>query len=212
MKTKTKTQTKFRWGQDQDQDEREDWIRSSLRADELCFSPIHWKKVKKAKKFGIRSSKNICLAIFLMLPLKICCRIDIPTSQSKRSIFVNKKVGWIYKIYSVSHKLRQVKVLRPAGTRQLLSAVMISLEPVQWETASVQDIFLYSTSPQALDQLLRMRLRSRLPKLLLSLLLREHWDKSPGWKRKYFQVELTQRWTSHHYKVEQFSTVPPDFQ
>ena len=135
-----------------------------------------------------------------MLPLKICCRIDILTSQSKRNIFVNKKIGWIYnKIYSFSHKLRQVKVLRPADTRQLLSAVMISLEPVQWETASVQDIFLYSTSPQALDQLLRMRLRSRLPKLLLSLLFREHWDKSPGWKRKNFQVELIQRCASHHY-------------
>ena len=126
-----------------------------------------------------------------MLPLKICFRIDILTSQSKRSIFVNKKKGWIYKIYSFSHKLRQVKVLRPAGTRQLLSAVMISLEPVQWETACVQDIFLYSTSPQALDQLLRMRLRSRLPKLLLSLLFREHWDKSPGWKKNIF------RWSSY---------------
>ena len=73
MKTKTQTQAKFRWDQDQgqyqdqdqDQDEREDWIRSSLRADELCFSPIHWKKVKNAKKNWNSQFKKYLFGDFL---------------------------------------------------------------------------------------------------------------------------------------------------
>ena len=126
MKIKIKTQTKFRLGQNQDQDEdqdedqdqvqviprprpgrrprweRENWIRSRLRAGELCFPPIHWKKVKNAKKFGICTSKNIRLAIFLMLLLNRGERefpfLSIPKNESLWFPFPNYGNGFLHSL------------------------------------------------------------------------------------------------------------------
>ena len=126
MKIKIKTQTKFRLGQNQDQDEdqdedqdqvqviprprpgrrprweRENWIRSRLRAGELCFPPIHWKKVKNAKKFGICTSKNIRLAIFLMLLLNRGERefpfLSIPKNESLWFPFSNYGDGFFHSL------------------------------------------------------------------------------------------------------------------